>query len=81
MKKNDIIEKHFYLREDICVLLQEKKRKDRRSESSIVEDILRKYLLPEKKESLEITDKIFCVSGNFGSTKINRIAITKGFRP
>ena len=52
MKKNDIIEKHFYLREDICVLLQEKKRKDRRSESSIVEDILRKYLLPEKKESL-----------------------------
>ena len=58
MKKNDIIERHFYLREDICVLLQEKKRKDRRSESSVVEDILRKYLLPEKKESLEIPRSI-----------------------
>jgi len=39
-----IIEKHLRLSEDVCDLLQQKKIMSRRSESSIVDEILREHL-------------------------------------
>ncbi len=44
MEKNKIISKHLHLSEDVCELLYKKKIKERRSESSIVDDILRNEL-------------------------------------
>ena len=50
-KKMKIIEKHLRLSEDVCELLRKKKVQDRRSESSIVDDLLRKSLAPYDQAS------------------------------
>ena len=50
-KKIKIIEKHLRLSEDVCELLRKKKVQDRRSESSIVDDLLRKSLAPYDQAS------------------------------
>tara|TARA_R100000458_G_scaffold41105_1_gene38701 strand:+ start:671 stop:853 length:183 start_codon:yes stop_codon:yes gene_type:complete len=39
-----IISKHLHLSADVCDLLKQKKIKDRRSESSIVDEIIRNAL-------------------------------------
>ena len=46
-----IIEKHLRFSEDVCELLRKKKVQDRRSESSIVDDLLRKSLAPYDQAS------------------------------
>ena len=51
VKKMKIIEKHLRLSEDVCELLRKKKVQDRRSESSIVDDLLRKSLAPYDQAS------------------------------
>jgi|TARA_R100000482_G_scaffold116436_2_gene59633 AAA15 family ATPase/GTPase len=43
-KKMKIISKHLHLSADVCDLLKQKKIKDRRSESSIVDEIIRNAL-------------------------------------
>ena len=43
-KKNRIISKHLHLSEDVCKLLKLKKNDLRRSERSIIDELVRNYL-------------------------------------
>ena len=44
-----LIHKHISLSSDVCEMLREKKRKDRRSYSSIIEELLRRELTPKPR--------------------------------
>tara|TARA_R110000822_G_scaffold5049_2_gene21922 strand:+ start:434 stop:616 length:183 start_codon:yes stop_codon:yes gene_type:complete len=48
-----IISKHLHLSADVCELLKEKKLRDRRSESSIVDDIIRNTLKNKMQEDVK----------------------------
>jgi len=48
-----IISKHLHLSADVCELLKEKKIKERRSESSIVDDIIRNTLQNKLQEDVK----------------------------
>tara|TARA_R100000951_G_scaffold116586_1_gene129165 strand:- start:5451 stop:5669 length:219 start_codon:yes stop_codon:yes gene_type:complete len=51
--KMKIISKHLHLSADVCELLKEKKIKERRSESSIVDDIIRNTLQNKLQEDVK----------------------------
>ena len=48
-----IISKHLHSSADVCELLKEKKLRDRRSESSIVDDIIRNTLKNKMQEDVK----------------------------